>query len=187
MRLLPALLCLVFFAACERQPPLSRAQAQALAQAFLQRHAQDWGPVQDAQQDPQPDARGRQWWRVIYAPDDQGQARVIEVNRRSAWVRFARPESVTEDSVQARVLLLGEVQEWSAKQEAEWQARIEGYRVAALDAGVDPAYSIRRSAHSWQLVWGWHKEGGSLVSAHEQSWLSSQHTGAQWIILDQQE
>ena len=166
LRLLCCVALVCVFAACERHPPLNESQAEALANATVGRTGADWGRAESLKLSDWVD--DRRFWVVRYRPSEDGSARMVAVNYRSGWVRILSPDdaltAVAYESQKAPVVLLLEEisrDEWTDDLLQQWQGRSQELNSAAREAGREPLYSLRQSAHSWQLIWGWNDGRGS--------------------------
>ncbi|TVR14584.1 MAG: hypothetical protein EA401_04200 [Planctomycetota bacterium] len=191
------LLSAVLVVACERPAPVTQVQAEAFADAMVTRQGEDWGRSRQARVLPSPDAQGRVWWQVIYRPGPEGQYRWMAVNRDTGWTRVGRGDPDVKyqrglDAVdpadrqpQRWILLIDEIASDASADDVKksWQelSQHAARRQEAALAHIPAAYGIRRSAHSYQLLWGWNDGAGTEIADEDRQALSRLHPEARWI------
>jgi len=183
-----AVLMVLFMWSCERHPPLNESQAEALANAEIARTGETWGRATSLTLSERMDER--RFWVVAYAPNEAGEPRMVAVNYRSGWVRTLDPDDplihvAADQSTGAVVLLIDEVSrdQWNDELLQKWQGLSQEHNSEARAAGREAVYSLRQSAHSWQLVWGWNEGRGMRPSPQERRQLHGLHAAARWISL----
>lgn len=174
---------------CERHPPLTQSQAEALANAKIASSGNDWGRAESIKLS---DRIGdRRFWVLRYEPSEEGYLRMVAVNYRSGWIRILTPDDELTEVIHINsrtpvVLLLDEVtrDEWGDETLQAWQERSQTLNSEAREAGREPLYSIRQTYHSWQLVWGWNEGRGTNPGPQERRQLHGLHAAAIWIELE---
>lgn len=188
VKLMAGCLALLAMAGCDRHPPLSAAQAEALADAQVRKTGADWGRAKSVELGPGEGTR--RFWIIRYAPTTDAATRAVAVNYRSGWTKFLAaddPQGLPPDtgSQTAMVLLLREQSrdQWNDALLQEWQTHVQEWNQVARESGGEAAYGLRQTAHSWQLLWGWNDGKGMRVDPPQRRVLHGRHPGAQWINL----
>lgn len=185
--------------ACEAaRPPLSRSQAISAADSLLLREYLVWGNAIEVLEAETVEDDG-QWWQVRYPDGPNGMARVILVDERTRWARFAPDGYVarvpavgarsTVDAVRLNqgpwILVVG-AESVPKDQRAQAEIDAKELNALALRTNLQPLFSVREGNDgSAMLIWGWQGEHGTVRDERVREWLAARtrFTDSRWVDL----
>lgn len=197
-RSLALVLLLALLLGCEGRPPLNRAQVVAAADSLLLREDLSWGEATEVLPPTAPDADGRSWWQIRYAPGPDGRQRLVLLDDETRWARLppaswvprvapisraADPDRVTLQPGPSILLVSGE-ERFAEDCRAELLVDIAELNRTAGRTGLHPAFGLRQDRDgSLRIVYGWQDDHGIVRDERIRDWLAlrTRWTRSVWI------